>query len=128
MTVSCVNHIDTNLTPGPLESTATAEVMLLHRCILLLMLVVNSGTSSAYRPIPRPLSTTHSHRIHHQSASQLNAVVPGSSEDASLLLSLLLKASPGQSKVDFYFFFFGGSGALGIVRCYRMTYLTLIKG
>jgi hypothetical protein len=46
--------------------------------------------------------------------------VPGNSEDASLLLSLLLKASPGQSKVDFYFFFFGGSGALGIVRCYSM--------
>jgi len=97
--------------------------MLLHHCILLLVLVVNSGTSSAYRPIPRPLSTTytysptHSHRIHHQSALQLNAVVPGSSEDASMLLSLLLKASPGQSKVDFYFFFFGGSGALGIVRC-----------
>ena len=44
-----------------------------------------------------------------KSITKLNAL-----DVNSLLTSILLKSTPEQAKVEFYFFFFGGSGALGI--------------
>lgn len=74
-------------------------------CLILLILIVNT-LALVRNPIVKSLSQC--------SNSKLKDTTTTAIESLSFVTSYLQKVSPDQARTEFYFFFFAGSGALGI--------------